>query len=318
MAATVLGVGETMVRLMPGQGETLESAPAYAVSVGGAESNVCMDLAALGVKTAWVSRLPRNPLGRRIAAVIRSTGVDIDGVVWAAEGRAGVYLVQPAVSPRSGEVHYYRHDSAFTKIDPDSVNWDVLNGVRVIHLTGITPALSPEAHRLVKRVILEGSQRHNMMSFDVNYRAQLWSPTAAREVLEPLVQGLDVVIVSNRDAATVFGERGEPAAVAQALRLRFRCRTLVLTLGAAGAFALDESGAAQQPAYSAEIVDRIGRGDAFTAGFLYGYLQHGTGEGLRYGTALAALKQTYMGDVFYGTLADVEAILHGDAGGLRR
>lgn len=316
--AAVVGIGETLIRLTPSGGETFESASTCTVHVGGAESNVCADLARLGVSTAWISRLPANPLGRRIAAVIRGCGVDVEGVVWAPEGRAGLMFVQQGAAPRPGEVIYYRRDSAFAGIDPDAIAWDRLTGADIVHLTGITPALGAGPHRLVERAIAEARRRGARISFDVNYRAKLWSPEAAREVIEPLVRGLDVVFVNDRDARTVFGAQGDPESVAPGLRERFRCGVLVLTLGPSGALAQDHSTSVRQPAYSAEVVDRIGRGDAFAAGFLYGYLARGTADGLRYGSALAALKQTYPGDICYATVDEVEAVLRGEAGGFHR
>lgn len=315
---TVVGIGETLIRLAPAGGELLESAHAYAVHVGGAESNVCVNLAQLGVPTAWISRLPSNPLGRRVAEAIRGFGVDLEGVLWAPEGRVGLMLVQPGAEPRAGEVVYYRRDSAFAEIDPDAVPWSLLNGVRILHLTGITPALGDGPHRLVRRAIAEARKRDVRISFDVNYRAKLWPAGAAREALESLLRGLDIVFVNDRDARTVFDARGEPEAVAAKLRDRFRCGVLALTLGAEGALALDEAGATRHPALAGQIVDRIGRGDAFAAGFLYGHLHAGTADALRYGSALAALKQTYPGDVCRTTLAEVEAVLRGEVGGFLR
>jgi 2-dehydro-3-deoxygluconokinase len=316
--AAVVGIGETLIRLTPGGGETLESAPTCTVHVGGAESNVCADLARLGVSTAWISRLPANPLGRRIASVIRGCGVDVEGVVWAPEGRVGVMFVQHGAAPRPGEVVYYRRDSAFAGIDPNAIAWDRLTGAEIVHLTGITPALGDGPHRLVERAIAEARRLGARISFDVNYRAKLWSPDVAREVIEPLIRGVDVVFVNDRDARTVFGAQGDPESVARGLRERFRCAVLVLTLGPSGALAHDHSTLLRQPAYTAEVVDRVGRGDAFAAGFLYGYLARGTGDGLRYGSALAALKQTYPGDICYATVNEVEAVLRGDAGGFHR
>ena len=316
--ATVVGIGETLVRFAPVGGETLESAATCAVHIGGTESNVCANLAHLGVETAWISRLPRNPLGRRIAATVRSFGVDTRGVLWAADGHAGLMLVQPGAGPRAGEVLYYRKDSAFAGIDPEGVAWDLLDGSRVVHLTGITPALSERAHRLVKRAIVEARRRGSQISFDVNYRAKLWTPAAARESLEPLLSGLDIVFLNERDARAVFGADGDPEHVAATLWKQFACQVLVLTLGPAGALAQDTRGSARQPAYPTEVVDRIGRGDAFAAGFLYGYLKRGTAEGLLYGAALAALKQTYPGDVCRATLEDVEGVVRGDSGAFHR
>ncbi|MHB8732356.1 MAG: PfkB family carbohydrate kinase [bacterium] len=316
--ATVIGIGEAMVRLSPAAGETLESAAAFTVQVGGAEANVCVALARLGVATAWISRLPANPLGRRIADAVRAAGVDADGIVWAPDGSAGVMFLQPGAAPRAGEIFYYRRQSAFASIDPDAVGWSRLDGARVVHLTGITPALGDRPRDLVVRAIAEARARQLLVSFDVNYRATLWSPSAARETLGPLLNGLDIVLVNERDARGVFEMRGEPDAVARALRDRLRCRVLVLTCGESGAVAADAETVVRQPAVRAEVVDRVGRGDAFAAGFLYGYLARGTGNGLRYGAALAALKQTYSGDFCRATLRDVEAVLRGDDHGLRR
>lgn len=279
---------------------------------------MCAGLAHLGVRTAWISRLPATPLGRRVAAAVRGHGVDIDGVVWAPEGRVGLMLVQPGVGPRAAEATYYRLDSAFAEIDPRVVAWDTLNDARVVHLTGITPALGTNASRLVARAIAEARRRKVQVSFDVNYRAKLWDAPAARRGIEPFLGGLDVVILNDRDAAAVFGARGEPEKVARTLRARFRCGVLVLTLGALGAVAVDRTGTYQQRAYSTEIVDRIGRGDALAAGFLYGYLARGAADGLRYGVAMAALKQTYRGDVCLAPLDAVEGVLRGEAGAFHR
>lgn len=316
--ATVVGIGEAMVRLAPAAGETLESAPVFTVHVGGAEANVCADLAYLGVPTAWISRLPANPLGRRVVEAVRAAGVETSGVLWAPEGSAGVMFLQPGAVPRAGEVFYYRRQSAFAAIDPDTVAWSLLDGARVVHLTGITPALGERPRNLVTRAIAEARTRQLLVSFDVNYRGTLWPLGAARETLEPLLGGLDIVFVNDRDARSLFEIRGEAESVVRALRDRLRCRVLVLTCGDAGAVAADAETVVRQPAFRGEVIDRVGRGDAFAAGFLYGYLARGTGNGLRYGAALAALKQTYSGDFCRATLRDVEAVLRGDDHGLRR
>ena len=317
-APTVVGIGETLVRLAPRDGDTLEAAPTLAVHIGGTEANVCAGLAHLGVPTAWISRLPATPLGRRIAVTIRGYGVNVDGVVWTPEGRAGLMLLQPGVGLRGAEVLYYRRDSAFAGIDPDAVAWDILDGARIVHLTGVTPALGRNPSRLVSRAITEARRRGVRISFDVNYRATLWDPSAARKSIEPLLRGLDIVTLNDRDASAVFGERGDPPKVARALRSRFRCGILVLTLGALGALAADGAEIHRHPAYPTEIIDRIGRGDAFVAGFLYGYLARGTAAGLQYGAAMAALKQTYRGDVCLATPEAVQAVFRGESGAFHR
>jgi 2-dehydro-3-deoxygluconokinase len=312
--AEVIGIGETLIRLAPAEGETLETAPTLSVHVGGTESNVCAGLALLGISTGWISRLPLTPLGRRVAMAVRALGVDTDGVLWAPEGRVGLMFVQPGAGPRASEVVYYRHDSAFAAIDADEVDWDRLDGARVVHLTGVTAGLGANARRLVERAIPEARRRGALVSFDVNYRARLWDPSTARDQLAPLIAGLDIVILNDRDAAGVFNERGDPEIVVQKLRDRLECGVLVLTLGASGAVARDGSGTHRQAAYPTVIIDRIGRGDAFVAGFLYGYLGKDSVDGLRYGAAMAALKQTYRGDVCLATSDAVRAVLRGESG----
>jgi 2-dehydro-3-deoxygluconokinase len=316
--AAVVGIGETLVRLTPTPGETLETASLCTVHVGGAEANVCAALASLGVETAWISRLPANPLGRRIAETLRGAGVNTDGVLWATDGGAGVMFLQPGAAPRAAELLYYRRDSAFAAIDAEAVRWPLLDGARVVHLTGITPALGPKPHALVVRAIAEARRRGALVSFDVNYRATLWPPSAARDTLTALLEGVDLVFVNDRDARGVFGMEGTPETVARTLRERFRCRVLVLTCGGEGAVSADGETVARRAAVPAQVVDRIGRGDAFAAGFLYGYLARGTAEGLRCGVALAALKQTYAGDLCRATLRDLEAVLAGWDQTLRR
>ncbi|HLJ59899.1 MAG TPA: sugar kinase [bacterium] len=314
----VVGIGEALVRLTPPGADVLETAAAYTVQVGGAEANVCANLAALGVRTAWMSRLPANPLGRRVASAFAGLGVNVDGIRWAPQGRVGLVFVQPGAPPRSGEVLYYRLDSAFSEIDADEIAWSVLDGASLLHLTGITPALGTGPRRLVERAIVEAQRRRVRVSLDVNYRATLWTPAAAREVLEPLLRERDVVFLNERDARAVFGVEGDPESTAGTLRQRFHCGTLVLTLGAAGALARDGTGVRRHAAYPGEVVDRIGRGDAFASGFLYGYLRGDVDAGLSYGAAMAALKQTYPGDVCRATLAEIEAVLGGQPGGFRR
>jgi len=316
--AAVVGIGETLIRLTPTAGETLETAAQCAVHVGGAEANVCAALAALGVDTAWISRLPANPLGRRIAETLRGAGVDTEGVLWAPEGSAGVMFLQPGAAPRPAELLYYRRDSAFATIDADAVRWPLLDGARAVHLTGITPALGPRPHALVVRAIAEARRRRALVSFDVNYRATLWPAADARETLTALLDGVDLVFINDRDARGVFGMDGAPETVARSLRERLRCRVLVLTCGSDGAVSADGETVARQAAVPAQVVDRIGRGDAFAAGFLYGYLARGTAEGLRCGVALAALKQTYAGDLCRATVRDLEAVLTGADQTLRR
>ncbi len=308
----VVGIGEAMLRLSPPRGETLEAAAVFEVRAAGAEANVAVALARLGFRAGWVSRLAEGPLGRRIAAELRRHGVDLSAVVWVSQGRTGLYFLEPGVPPRAAAVHYDRAGSAASALAPDDVDWTYVRGARWIHLTGITPALGPSCAATVARAVQEARAGGVRVAFDVNYRRRLWPPDRARAVLEPLLAGADLLLCASDDAREVFALDGPPGRQADALRARTGAGAVVVTAGPDGAYLVaGDTGVVHQPAIPGEELDRIGRGDAFAAGVLWGALEGDLRAGLRYGAALAALAQTYYGDVAWSTRADVLHLLAG-------
>lgn len=311
-------IGETMLRFTPEGEKTLEQAESFRVDTGGAESNVAIALARLGFRTAWISRLPCNPLGRRLAVRIRAHGVDTSRILWTEEGRVGVWYFDPPVPPRPGQAYYDRAGSAFSEIDPDEIDWHFVRSARWLHLTGITPALSHNCRALTERAIAEAAQSNITVSFDVNYRARLWTPQIARRALAPLLAKVQVIICALRDAHTLFGDGDDPVAVAQAWHRRFGAKTVVITAGDRGAVAYDGTVHTQQQLYPASTVDPVGTGDAFAAGFIAGYLEAGTATGLSWATAMAALKQTYLGDFAWCTRQELQQLISGRSTGIVR
>jgi 2-dehydro-3-deoxygluconokinase len=308
----VVGIGEAMLRLSPPRGDTLEAAAAFEVRAAGAEANVAVALARMGFRAGWVSRLSEGPLGRRIAAEMRRHGVDVSAVVWTPQGRTGLYFLEPGVPPRVAVVHYDRAGSAASALAPDDVDWGYVRSARWVHLTGITPALSPSCEATVARAVHEARAGGVRVAFDVNYRRRLWPPNRAAAVLEPLLHGADLLLCASDDAREVFALDGAPARQARALRARTAAGAVVVTAGPDGAYlAAGDTDVVHQPAIPGEELDRIGRGDAFAAGVLWGALEGDLEAGLRYGAALAALAQTYYGDVAWSTRADVLHLLAG-------
>jgi 2-dehydro-3-deoxygluconokinase len=307
----VLTFGEVMIRLGAPAGEALESASRFSVHVAGAEANVAVTLARMGFASGWISKLPDAPLGRRVAAELRRHGVDVSTVIWTAQGRTGLYFVEHAPPPRGVTVHYDRAGSAFSTITPDDIDWTRVRGAKWIHLTGITPALSETCAQTSARLIKEAKAAGARVSFDVNFRRKLWTADRARMVLEPLVEGADILIAAQEDARDVFQLKGEAGDLAARLRDRTRAAVAIITAGPAGAYLADAGGARHEPALPGGEVDPIGRGDAFAAGVLWGALEGDPDAGLRYGAALAALSQTYWGDVPWSTRQDVLAVLAG-------
>ena len=309
-------LGESLLRLSVQRGERLERMASLDVSIGGAESNVATAVARMGFRAAWLSRLPRSPLGRRAERTIFAQGVDTSGVVWVDEGRMGTYFIEFAAEPRRIEVVYDRARSTATELAAAEIPWEFLLDTRFVHLTGITPGLSETCRDLVVEVCTRAHAAGVPISLDVNYRAKLWTPTAAAETLLPLMRMAQVVICGHKDAVTLFDLQGEPETVLFDLRALADAPVVVLTEGSAGALAVAEDGSTLfQPALRCEVVDRIGAGDAFSAGVLCGMLEGSLSRGLRYGTAMAAHKLTTFGDMLVATRDEVLALLEQEGDG---
>ncbi len=294
-----------MIRLSPQSFERLERAPVLDCRIGGSESNLAIALSRLGLRTAWISKLVDNPLGQKIARTLAAHGVDTSHILWTAEGRVAVYFIEFGAEPRPTRVMYDRKDSAASAMSPEEIDWSSLDRARHLHLTGITPALSESCRRTVQRALEEGRARGLTASFDINYRARLWNPETARKCLEPLIDGVDVLISTLADIKIIFGWQASEEEIAGRLSKQYNNKYVCLTLGGDGALCYDGQ-AHRRPAFRAEAVDRVGAGDAFDAGFLYGYLQSDPALGLDYGCAMAGLKHTIPGDEFVASLQEVE------------
>ena len=313
----VVTLGETMLRLAPPVGYSLENAGSYEVTVAGAESNMAIALARLGKRVGWVSRLPRNLMGRRVAAEIARHGVDVSRVIWAEGAKLGLAFTETAFAPRSSRVLYDRTRSAIALLDPDELDWAYLLSAETLFLGGITPALGEGCRRACARAVREAKAGGKRVVLDVNYRSQLWSPGEARAALEELLPHTDAVISPLGDVCTVFGMPSEPEAAARNFAEDYRVPLVVLTLGAEGSLAFDGT-MARRPVFPTESHDRIGSGDAFAAGFLYGWGAQGVEHGLLCGNACAALKQTYRGDITWAGIEELEELVRGGGQDPRR
>jgi len=317
--------GEAMVRLTPPDFQRLEQARSFDIHVGGAELNVAVAAARLGLATRWVSRLPENPLGRMIASHAREQGVDVSHVAWTAEDRAGLYFTEHGAAPRAGAVLYDRADSAISHVKPGMIDWGAaFNGATWFHTSGITPALSDSAAATVDEAMRAAKTAGLTVSYDLNYRARLWSPEKARAVQEPLIRLADVLIVGEGAAEAIFGVATDPA---RALQERFGVSVVAVTkreelrawLNCVSAIVIADGTTHHGQSYEVEVVDRIGAGDAFVAGLIFGRKRDGDwGTAVRYGTALCALKHTVPGDFSQTTLGDVDQLLGGSNVRLRR
>lgn len=307
----LITLGETMWRLSSPGYTRLDVTDSLDVNVGGAESNLAIALARLGKRVAWWSRLPTNPLGRHIAQTLRTFGVDTSGIYWQDGARLGTYFIEFGSAPRPTQVVYDRADSAASQMQPDDFDWSIFQRAKRLHLTGITPALSQSCLETVRRAMREARAAGTQISFDLNYRAKLWTWDECRPVMDELASQADLVIGATRDAQSLQNDSIEGEALVRALRQRWGGPTVILTKGSEGTYAYDGSLFHDVPAYTGvQIVDRIGAGDAFAAGLLCALLDgKSLPEAMRYGNAVAALKMTVPGDIALVNREEVEALL---------
>jgi 2-dehydro-3-deoxygluconokinase len=316
LAASVVTFGEAMLRLTGPSGRRLADADRFDVHVAGAEANVAAALAQLGVACRWASRLPASPLGRIVERELAGLGVITDTVTWDEDGgRLGLFFAEPGAGVRPTSVVYDRAGSSFAAIEPLDVG--TVAGARVVHVSGVTPALGPAPAAATSALIAAAEAAGALVSVDVNFRALLWSPAAAREALTPLIARADLVFCAERDARTVFGLEGDPDDVLDGLaRLARAPRLVVLTRGEEGCVALAAGGRRLAvPAPPTTIVDRFGMGDALIAGVLWRLLDdEDDGDGaLLAGVRLAALKATVIGDLVRLAPGDRDWLRHGAA-----
>ncbi|MFD0310271.1 sugar kinase [Streptomyces sp. NPDC127119] len=295
----VVCVGETMAAFAPAPAESLESAEDLRVSVAGAESNVAMYLADLGIPVAWLSALGDDALGRRVRAAVGAAGVDVGGVRHDPERPTGLLVKEPAATRT--RVHYYRGGSAASALGPEVLKDDRLRSASLVHLTGITPALSPSCRSLVEEALATPpDERSYSISFDVNHRRALWPPGTAAAVLRELADRADLTFVGLDEAQDLWDADLEPDGVR---RLLPHPRLLVVKDGGRSATVFSDEGSWTVPALRTDVVEPVGAGDAFAAGFLSGLLRGaGMERALRLGhiTAGSALQVT--GD--HGPLPD--------------
>ena len=319
----VVTFGETMIRLSPPDHLRLEQTASLNLSAGGAELNVAAGVARLGLKSAYVSRLPSNPLGRLVVNKAREFGVDVNHILWAEGERAGLYFVEYGAEPRPTRVYYDRKNSAFAHIQPGMVNWkEVFQDTRLFHVGGITPALSSSAYETQKEAMIAARKAGCLISYDVNYRAALWTVEEARKAQLPLMEYVDILITSLPDQPDVTellsGLRGnEPAVVAQKVAEKFGLKVVLVTMrkslsaqrASLTSLAFAQNQIYEDCSYEVETIDPLGGGDACVAGFLTGYLEGDIQYAVRLGNAFSALQQTSPTDLPWPTRAEAETLI---------
>jgi len=335
----VVTFGEIMLRLSPPGFERLLQSPMLVATFGGGEANVAVSLAHLGAESIYVTALPKNAIGDAAIRALRAEGVRTDHIVRSGD-RIGIYYAETGASQRASTVLYDRANSAISQMAPDAVNWSgVMQAASWLHVTGITPALGERGTASTARAIAAAKSAGARVSVDLNYRKKLWSEAKAKEVMGPLMRDVDVVIANEEDLQSVLGVHvpGTDVTAGQLNLQGFRQAAEQVTRDfgpSQVAITLRESLSAsdngwsavfwdarqqtlhQSQRYSVRLVDRIGGGDSFAAGLIYGLVTgRGEEQALRFAVAASALKQTIPGDFNRVTAQEVEALAAGDASG---
>ncbi len=300
--------GEIMLRLSVPSGQRLETAMTFNVHAAGAEANVVSLLSRLERKTCWFGALPNNPLGRFAVNHLRAAGVDPGGIIWREGGRLGTYYVEFGEAPRGIQVTYDRAYSSIIFLEPDEVNWNALMNSRLLHLTGITPALSDSCQEITAEALRLAKTNKVPVSFDINYRQKLWTEDKAREILTGMIQGVELLFCSRLDAIRVFRCKDGALDIAKSMFELSRAKYVVITLGEHGAVLWDGSELHHAPACPTKIIDRLGAGDALAAGVIQGWLEGDVALGLKYGVTLAALALGQFGDMVITTKSEMVSL----------
>jgi 2-dehydro-3-deoxygluconokinase len=304
----VTSFGEMLMRFSVPSGKRLENAAQFDVYPAGAEANVATLLARLERQTRWVGALPKNPLGRLAINALHVAGVDTDGVIWTDNGRMGTYYVEFGEPPRGIQVTYDRAHSCTTQIQVGEIDWDVLLDTRLLHLTGITPALSPSCLEIITEAVQRSRERNVPVSFDINYRQKLWSEADAAQKLLPVIQGVELLFCSQADAARLFHCTGSMQEVAHGMLALSQARFVIVTFAEQGALLWNGKEWKHELARPTRIIDRLGAGDALAAGVIHGWLDDDLSAGLRYGVTLAALALSQYGDMVMTNKSELLAL----------
>ena len=333
----VVTFGEIMLRLAPEGYYRFVQAASFGAIYGGGEANVAISLANFGVDTAFVTKLPKHEIGQAAVNTLRQFGVDTSKIVRGGD-RVGIYFLEKGASQRASKVIYDRAGSSIAKATAADFNWDsIFNGVTWFHFTGITPALGDNVAEICLEAVKAARQKGITVSCDLNYRKNLWSKEKAGEVMAKLVSSVDVCIANEEDAQDVFGIKAKDTDitsgalshegykdVAKTLAGRFGFKKVAITLRESisandnnwAGMLYDGKEYCFSKKYPVHIVDRVGGGDSFGAGLIYGSLQGWPSqETLEFAVAASCLKHSIEGDYNLISVDEAKKLAGGDASG---
>jgi 2-dehydro-3-deoxygluconokinase len=339
MTKPIVSFGEIMLRLAPPGFERFLQTPRFDATFGGGEANVAVALASFGLPAVYVTAVPENPIGEAAIAELRRFGVDTSKIV-RRKGRIGIYYLEAGANQRASKVVYDRDNSAIALAKSGDFDWEaIFDGAGWFHVTGITPAISESAAALALESARKAREKGLTVSCDLNYRKNLWKwGRTASDVMRELMPFVDIAIANEEDVQMALGIQADVDVHSGELDRAQYEKLTAKVLAAypelkAIAVTLRESRNASQNGWSAclnnrkeflvsrhyeitHIVDRVGGGDSFAGGLIYGMLQlGGHREALEFAVAASCLKHSILGDFNRSTVDEVRALLKGDGSG---
>lgn len=337
MSKKVVTMGEIMLRLSTPDFKRFVQADTFDITYGGGEANVAAALCNYGLNGTFVTKVPDNAIGQSAINHLRRYGVDTQYIVRGGE-RLGIYFLETGASMRASQVIYDRAHASISEVDINEFDFDkIFEGADWFHTTGITPALSDKAAALTEAALKTAKEKGIITSIDLNYRKKLWSKEKAREVMSKLCQYVDVCIGNEEDADTTLGFKAKGTDVTKGelnpdgfkdvfkqMKEKFGFKFIASSLREShsasdngwSALVYDGNEFYHTKQYSVRIVDRVGSGDSFASGLIYGLV---TGmpmaEAAEFGVAASAIKHTIPGDFNHATLSDVMELMKGDGSG---
>lgn len=333
----VVGFGELLIRLGTRQFQRFTQARGFEAYYTGAEANTCVSLANFGMDAYVVSKVPANDIGQACINFLKGHGLNTDYILRGGD-RLGLFYLETGASQRPSKVIYDRANSAFVTLRKGEIDWRiVLQGKDWLHFSGTAPALGPDMPEVVEEACQIARQMGVTVSCDLNYRKKLWAPDKAQRVMTGLMAYVDVLLCNEEDAEMVFGIKAQGVDVrsgrleaekyqdvARQLHERFGCKYIAITLRESlsatfnnwSGVLYDGAQLYRSRSYSMYVIDRVGGGDSFGGGLIYGLL---TGMPLQdvieFAAAASCLKHSVPGDFNLASLEEVKTLMAGDASG---
>ena len=320
----IVSFGEVMLRLSPPSKERISQGEVFEKRAGGSELNVVSGISLLGLRAGIVTKLPDNEIGKFVKNKIRFYGVSDDYIVYdhSEFTRLGVYYYESGAHPRKPTVVYDRHASSINSISLDEIDESIYKNTRMFHVSGISLALSKEVRDVVLKMVDKFKENGVLISFDVNFRASLWSEEDARETIEAILPKLDILFVSEETSKRMLGRTGELEDIMKGFAIDYGISVVATTMRQVVSptrhtwnskmyNALEDTFYEEKPYEKIEVVDRIGSGDAYLAGALFGILKYNCMEkAIEFGNAMAAIKNTVPGDMPSSDFEEIARVIN--------